>query len=226
MQIDENAPRDKPEVAQMTVIHKALRREFRLLPAAVAAVGSGDRRAAQQVAAHADLQLLFLHAHHDSEDRLIWPILTRRSAATASMVELMHRQHETVDRLVTQLRAALPPWARTADPAERQRVVALLEELHPALEEHLDLEEAEVLPLIQEHLTVAEWNATVQDAATHLPKNPKAGLLLAGVVLEDATAAEQRWFLHELPPPARLMWGLLGHRLYRRHVRRTRAAAA
>ncbi|MEH0934679.1 hemerythrin domain-containing protein [Micromonospora psammae] len=226
MQIDETAPRDRPEVAQMIVIHKALRREFRLLPGIVAGVRAGDRSRAAFVAAHARLQLMFLHAHHDSEDRLIWPILAQRTTVTEDILDVMQRQHHAVDELVTEVRPLLADWTRRADAPTQQRIIAVLETLHTALEEHLDVEETTVLPLIQRHLTVAEWTATVKDAEKHLPKNPRSGLLLAGAVLEDSTPAERRWFLNELPGPARLMWRLLGDTLYRSHLRRTRGPAA
>ncbi|MEH1095492.1 hemerythrin domain-containing protein [Micromonospora sp. CPCC 205739] len=210
----------------MIVIHKALRREFRLLPEIVAGVPAGDRSRARRVAAHAELQLRFLHTHHDSEDRLIWPNLARRTEVTTDIVDVMQRQHHTVDELVTEVRPLIQRWGGQADVPTRDRIVALLVALHPVLQEHLDLEEREVLPLIREHLTVDEWTAAVKDAEKHLPKNPRSGLLLAGAVLEDGTDAERRWFLHELPGPARLMWRLVGRSLYRSHLRTVRGPAS
>jgi acyl-CoA thioester hydrolase len=90
--------------------------------------------------------------------------------------------------------------------------------------EHLDLEEGEVLPLIQEHLTVAEWKLPQAAAMKNLPSDFRSLMLLAGVVLEDATQVEHDWFLLEMPPPARPIWRLIGRRMLRQaHPRGARA---
>jgi hemerythrin-like domain-containing protein len=219
MLIDPSAPVDKPETAQMVVIHKLFRREFRLLPAAIAAVADGDITAAKPLAAHAQLMLALLHEHHESEDELIWPLLHARVPIEDELIETMERQHQTVADLIEQLHPDLAGWRSTAGEPDRRRLVTNLERLHPALEEHLDLEETAVLPLIHDHLTVAEWIAPQKKAASgKLPGGPKAGLILTGAVLEDANPAEQQWFLHELPAPVRLIWKVLGPRMYAAHL--------
>ncbi|TDD30194.1 hemerythrin domain-containing protein [Nonomuraea terrae] len=214
MLIDPAAPPDKPETAQMKVIHKALRREFRLLPVLASQVAGHDTKRAGELASHATLVLGMLHEHHESEDTLLWPLLRQRVPLEKPLVETMEEQHHVVAELIGALQEDLPAWSRGADTQTRDRLADCLRRLWAALEEHLDLEERAVLPLIHEHLTVPEWLAPQHAALANGPAGLTAKLLLAGVVLEDATEREQAWFLHSMPPPARVLWRLFGKRMY------------
>ncbi|MCO6003463.1 hemerythrin domain-containing protein [Actinoallomurus purpureus] len=222
--IDPSAPADKPETAQMKVIHKALRREFRLLPDLVAGVAAGDTGRAGRIAGHASLILGMLHEHHESEDELLWPLLRARVPLEESLLQAMEVQHQTVAALVGMIQPDLPAWSRTADLSTRDRLTGHLRQLHTALEEHLALEETAVLPLIHEHLTVPEWLAPQHAAMKKGPSGLAAKLILAGAVLEDATPGEQAWFLSTMPPPARVLWRVFGTRLYSR-INSVRGAA-
>ena len=223
MLIDATAPKNKPETAQMVVIHKAMRREFRLLPRLIATVSGSDTSRARLLVKHAELLLLFLHSHHDSEDRLLWPLLADRVPSAKDLTATMECQHQAMDDLIAALRPRLASWSAGGNTA-REPLADHLTQLHAALCEHLDAEEARILPLVHDHVTVAEWEAMEADATEHLPRNPRLGLLLAGMVLEDATLAEQAWFLNELPAAARVMWRLAGRSLYASYIRRMRAA--
>jgi hypothetical protein len=223
MLIDAAAPENKPETAQMVVIHKALRREFGLLPGLVGTVSGGDAARARLLIRHAELLLFFLHSHHDSEDRLLWPILADRVPAARELTATMEQQHRAVDGLIAAIKPELASWS-AGDGTARGRLAGYLTRLDAALGEHLDAEEAEILPLAHEHLSVAEWEAAEKDAEQHMPRNPRLGLLMAGMVLEDATPAERAWFLSELPAAARVMWRLAGRSLYAAHLKRVRAA--
>lgn len=213
----------KPDIGQMIVIHTALTREFGLLPAIVGAVQPGDWPRMQGVAAHAELALSFLHAHHDGEDRLLWPLLLIRLPLEAQLIQTMERQHAVIADLVIDLRRELTEWTQTATLHHRHAITTNLASLHTALDEHLRLEETAVLPLIQDHLTVPEWNAPFDHAQHHTPVKPRDGLLLVGMVLEDAQPQERTWFLHHhLPAIARVAWRLVGVRQYRRHTHSVR----
>lgn len=206
----------------MVVIHNALRREFNLMPTLVAAVADSDSSRAATIAEHAQLSMRFLHEHHNSEDRLIWPILQERVPLEERLIELMKRQHQTVDDLIALLTPKLVAWSKTADTRTRELVAARLTELDAALDEHLVREETDVLPLIHDNLSVAEWNASEDDAVKNGPRRLRAKLLLAGMVLEDATPAEHAWFLSVMPPPARILWRVYGKASYRRYTQSIR----
>ncbi|MGW2398660.1 hemerythrin domain-containing protein [Kitasatospora sp. NPDC001664] len=212
--------RVRPDTHGMVVIHRGLRREAGLLAELVAAVAPGDTARAAVLTAHLRDYLLGLHNHHHGEDEHLWPLLLGRVDLEAEVVLRMEAQHERVAATLAAAEAALPAWESTAGEAERDRLAAVLAEHRAVLVEHLDDEEAELLPLAERHLTVAEWNRLGEHFLAATPK-PKL-LLFLGIALEDADAEERAAFLAELPLPGRLLWHTVGRSLYARSVRRVR----
>lgn len=118
---------------------------------------AADVRRVVAVADHLAFLLDGLHMHHTTEDNLIWPKLLDRVGLDAPLVERMAEQHLQVDESVTEVRAAMSAWR--SDPKAgtssvlADRIAAFL----VVLEGHLDEEEQVVVPLIDQHLTEAEW---------------------------------------------------------------------
>ncbi|MFD8559970.1 hemerythrin domain-containing protein [Streptosporangium canum] len=208
------------DTQDMEIVHRVLRRESRLLVELVAAVAPGDTARAKVIADHFRVYRLGLHNHHEGEDELLWPPLLSRVDLEADIVLRMQAQHERVAATLSRLDAALPAWETTAGADERDTLAAALCEHRAVLLEHLDDEEATLLPLAAEHITQQEW-ASLGD---HLVNNtPKLTLLtLFGAVLEDANPAERAIVLSGLPAPIRVIWHVIGRPRYARHIRRVR----
>ncbi|MER7129781.1 hemerythrin domain-containing protein [Streptosporangium saharense] len=204
----------------MEIVHRVFRRESRLLTEFVAAVVPGDTARAKVVADHFRVYRLGLHNHHEGEDELLWPPLLARVDLEADIVLRMEAQHERIAATMTRLDAAFPAWEATAGADERDTLVAALAEHRAVVLEHLDDEEATLLPLAAKHLTEREW-ASLGD---HLVNNtPKLTLLtLFGAVLEDANPAERALVLGGLPAPVRAIWHVIGRPRYARYIRRVR----
>ena len=66
---------------------------------------------------------------------------------------------------------------------------------------HLDDEERNAVPIIEEHLTDAEWQAAVKRGASFLSSHPRLGLALGGLVLDYASLDERQHFLAGVPFP-------------------------
>ncbi len=212
------------DVHDMVVVHRAFRREFGLLPALVRAVPPGDARRASVLAAHARLLLEGLHLHHGGEDALLWPLLHERTAPAATLVDRMETQHHRVHELLTRLEPALARWEAEARPAVTEEVAAGFEALRDALLEHLDQEEAEILPLAARHVTPQEWSRLGEHGVegmrrSHLP-------LMFGMVLEDADPHERAEMAATLPAPVRLLLRTWGAWRYRRYVSAVRGRPA
>jgi len=90
----------------------------------------------------------------------------------------------------------------------RARLAAVIGDLNASLIQHLDDEEKLILPLVEEHLTVAEWEELGEKGRGSLP--PEKLLIFLGAILEDAPPSEQAAFLGKMPLPARIVWRLLG----------------
>ena len=203
----------------MVVVHKALRRELSLLPGIVGAVAAGDRRRSARIGRHARLVLTFLREHHDSEDRLLWPVLRSRAPRSGLMVGIVEEQHRLIADLSVDCQPEFTSWSHTGDPDQRNRIVEELSELGRALLASLDFEESNMFPAIRQHFSVHEWSELQKQAIDNSASGPRARLILAGVALEDATPLEGAWFMKMMPSPRRLQWHAFGGRWYVRYAR-------
>ncbi len=215
---------NRPDTHQMVVGHRVFRREFRLLTGLIGAVPPGDTARARVLAEHATDVTTALHLHHSSEDDVLWPRLLDRASLHVELVHRMARQHEQVGEHLKRIESLLESWAQTADPGQRDALASTFGAASLVLEEHLDEEEREVLPLVSAHLTAAEWGELGQHMHAAMPR--RTMLKFLGMVLEDATPAERRLMLSVLPPPAQVMWRSIGHRRYQSVVRSVRGGEA
>ena len=208
------------DVHDMVVVHRAFRREFRLVPQLARAVPAGDTARAAVVARHARLVLVGLHLHHTSEDDILWPLLLERCPPDAELVERMEAQHSAVDGYIQQLGPALDRWEAEARPAVAEEVASTFEALRAALVEHLDEEEREILPLAARHVSQAEWSQLGQAGVAKMTRQQLP--LFFGAALEEADQDERREMLSVLPLPVRLLARTLFAWQYRRYVSRVR----
>jgi hemerythrin-like domain-containing protein len=210
--------RVRPDTHEMYVVHRVFRRESALMPRLVRNVRPGDTARAAVVARHFRDYHLGLHQHHTGEDELIWPLLLQRVDLEAELVLRMEEQHERVASSLATVETLLPEWERTARDAEP--IAVALEEHRAALLEHLADEENHLLALIEEHLSVDEWDKLSERFAAETPKDKL--LFFLGALLEEATPAEASEMMRDLPLPAKVIWRLAGRRQYARRTRELR----
>jgi iron-sulfur cluster repair protein YtfE (RIC family) len=208
------------DVHDMVVVHRAFRREFRLIPELVRAVDPGDTARAAVLAGHARKVLTGLHMHHSGEDVLLWPKLLERCEPGAELIHRMEAQHERVHEALERIGPALDRWEAEARPAVTEEVAAGFDALRTALLEHLDDEEREILPLAARHITQAEWN----QLGSHGQKEMRLRDLpiLFGSVTEEATPEERTAMLEVIPLPVRIVVTPVLDRIYRRYITRVR----
>jgi hypothetical protein len=211
----------RPDTHEMFVIHRVFRRESALIPKLIQAAPDGDTARALVLAdAFGDYQL-GLHLHHTAEDELVWPLLLARVDLEADMVLRMEAQHEVIARTLDEAAQRMPAWRSAPSAATAAPLISALTEHRTALLEHLNDEEEYILPLIAEHLTVAEWARLGERFAEEVPKSKM--LFFLGMILEDADPAERQAMMANLPAPARFAWKAFGQRQFRRKVSRIRA---
>ncbi len=203
---------------EMAVIHRIYRRGFPMVADLVRRTPAGDTTRSESIAVHLDFLLNSLHHHHSGEDDQIWPRLLERAAPQAELIERMETQHEVVAERSEQVRTLMEDWRQ--DPADGTELAAALDEFTDALVEHLDDEEAYVVPLIRAHITAAEWEQFGQDIFEKFT-NPEK-LIATGVLEDVATPEEVDWFVGGLPLPIKLMWRFVGRRRYDRYMARVR----
>ncbi|MFD5428804.1 hemerythrin domain-containing protein [Streptomyces sp. NPDC127084] len=206
----------------MYMAHRMFRREFRLLPQLVRDVGPGDTERAAIVADHADKICAILDAHHEGEDAKVWPLLLARGGEESmAIVPVMEKQHQDIHAALETVTALLPVWRGTAQGgAELASGVDVLSE---RLIEHMALEEKEILPLAEKHMTAAEWALFGEHAFATIPKKTLA--LGFGMVMYEGDSDVIKEVLTSAPFVPRLVMPVLGPRLYASHARRVYGTA-
>jgi len=177
-------------------------------------LAAGSRTAA--VAAYIEFQLGGLHAHHSSEDELLWPVLLERARPSASLIHRMEQQHLGVHDAIEAARRELAVWQAAPTDAAAKSLATALETISVRLAEHLGEEEREVVPLIAAHVSQAEWDHLGEVAFSKF--KPEQRFTALGELLETARPEEAARMLAGLPAPVRLIWRLFGRRRYQRFM--------
>ncbi|MBL1078854.1 hemerythrin domain-containing protein [Nocardia sp. 2] len=198
-----------PAIGQMAVIHRGFRKGLAAAPGLVRGLRAGDHGRIGIVTDHVRDLMDTLHIHHSGEDELLWPLLRERAPEDAARIQLMADQHGQVDELVRQVTTLLP--LVTADlGVYREDLAGRLEELAKVLDEHMTVEETELLPIVARHITAAEWNRLGEHGLAKTAKSKR--LLTLSRILDNATPEERRLFLKDVPAPIRILWKLVGKR--------------
>lgn len=204
------------DTSDMVVIHRLFRREFARMPQLVRAVEPGDLGRANRVAGFIDEFVAALHHHHSGEDELLWPRLTDRSSMDGELVRRMSEQHVALGKLLEEAELRVPKWRRYAGADARDELAGLLDQISTQLDAHLAQEEAEILPVVREHITTGEWDELGERGFAAIP--PKRRLVFLGYILQDTSESERHAMLSRVPPPARLLYRAVGQRKYRREI--------
>ena len=203
--------------SDLVLVHKAFRREFRLLPTLVDHVLAGDVARATVIAAHCRELTTALRHHHTAESELLWPRLGDRAPIDSAVLQRLRDGHRADADLIGELDGLLPLWEQAADADLRAVLVDILAELAVAVAAHLDATEQFVLPGVDTHFGTTEWLALGLRAASWIPLHRMAWLL--GAMLEDATPTERSNLLAKVPGPARLLYRMVGQEQYAKEMR-------
>ncbi|MFD4560560.1 hemerythrin domain-containing protein [Streptomyces sp. NPDC058469] len=215
---------ERPYTHEMVIVHRVFRREAALLPQLVRATQVGDIARAEQIARHVDEYVGGLHHHHGLEDELIWPLLCERAPLSDGLITRMQEQHQLIDMTLAVVTDALSRWRRSADADSGESLANGFDDHYNVLLRHLHDEETQILPLIADHLTVAEWDLVGTRGLERIPKNKL--MLALGAILEDATEKERRYFLGKVPLVGRFLWRVVGRRQYAAQCRELRGPLA
>jgi hypothetical protein len=184
------------DVGFMRALHAALRRDLSRLRDAAAQL---DRSVATppRVLAGWDAFRAELDNHHVAEDDDLWPVLRRELSEPGELasVDAMVEEHRHIEPALAGVDAALRGGGELAAPVETLSTVVL---------DHLAHEEREVLPLIERHLTRAQWRAFLVTERGKRPPRERPEFL--AWILDDAGEQDAAAVLTELPPPARLVY--------------------
>ncbi|WP_420750025.1 hemerythrin domain-containing protein [Rhodococcus sp. O3] len=180
----------------MGIVHSALRRDL-LRTRMVLESGPvpGDRRG--PLADHLLWMMDFLRHHHEGEDTALYPLVVRLNPDAAALVHSMDEDHRRIEPAITELESAASLFTYTGSDAQA-RLSAALTALTDVLLPHLEWEELDMMPVVSETLTDAQWR-TWDEEANIAPKSMSA-LGREGIWLIDGLRDEDRDHVVHLVP--------------------------
>ncbi|HLM97607.1 MAG TPA: hemerythrin domain-containing protein [Acidimicrobiales bacterium] len=210
--MSEQAGAPRPDVTDMYAVHGVFRDTLGSAPQLVGGVRAGDVERVALIVNYYENILSFLEAHHDAEEKLVFPLLRERCPGEDALVDRMAEQHHEAVRLLEEAQRLLQAWP-AGDAAAQKAALDGLEALHAQLVDHLDQEEAKVLPLAAENLSAEEWGALPGHGMANF-HGDKIWLIL-GLIRERMTDAQRAAMLEHMPPPALDMWTGFGEQAFK-----------
>jgi len=152
-------------------------------------------------------------AHHSIEDDFVFPALVEKVPMIAPVLDEAGQEHVTLDDLMAEGTASVDALG-AADAASVARFVAAMDALADHMDEHLDLEDADVLPMIERHFSAEEYEVLDQAAMKSLGLGKQA-LFTIPFVLGAVSPEEGRHLLDNAPGAFRVLWVLTRRRFAR-----------
>jgi hypothetical protein len=210
------------DVGEMYLVHTMFRREFGLLPDLIRGTDRNDTKRRALIGSHAQLVCQILHAHHEGEDLVLWPLLLERAEAeTTQIVAVMEQQHHAIAAAHDEAVHRFGGWCRSGHGGEA--LATVLDDLVSILTAHTALEEQAVLPLAEKYITAAEWQQMGQHGMDTFQKRLLP--LAFGMLMYEGDPAVMRRTLSNVPQPARLLMPIIAPRAFSRHARRVYGTA-
>ncbi|MET9887954.1 hemerythrin domain-containing protein [Streptomyces sp. NPDC006430] len=211
---------------EVVMVHRMLRREFRAAAGRVRGVRHGSRAQVRLVADRLALLLDTLHQHYRGEDALLWPELAERLPEHGELWKRMWGRHAELSALLGRAGALIGPWAAAGASAHAEELATAFDQVSRAVEEHFDVEEREVLPLVPAVVSRAEWDGigAAAGAAAAAAVPGRKLLTVLGMILKEAEPGEQVLIMARVPLAPRVRWRAVGERNYRRLEQRLEEA--
>lgn len=217
--IDTTTVRKGADVTAYLAVHQAMRRSNDQLVDGLVNTLHFDPRRVAALRRWFEGYVAELRTHHHIEDELIFPALAARSAAFRLLAGSLDADHQRLDELMDALTDVLSHWAACQDMRAtgtyREDAIFYAVELRDLLADHLDIEDAEVIPLIQDHFTAEEYADFDQQAAKAITLKHAFWTVPWIVATFDADVLERLWA--DAPAMLKLIHRL-SHRAYARLV--------
>lgn len=201
-----------PDLTLMHAAHEAFRRDAERLRRAA---GSGRGRGTISLEGWQVFRR-FLDIHHRFEDEYLWPPLrplVRDLPGAALMLDAMEEEHQRLNPVLDAIEARL--YGHLADTGE---LPGLFDELATVLGGHLEHEEREALPLVEQRLPLADWKVFSDAQRKAMGLSGAAEFFPWLVDARPQPAA--RAIRGMLPPPVRAICRLVWEPRYARRTTR------
>jgi hemerythrin-like domain-containing protein len=143
-----------------------------------------------------DFLVANLHHHHESEDGLLWPLITTVAPEVAEPLAALSTEHDQLDATLDAL-GSVP----IADGTDRAALTQAATAVRDLVRHHLEQEEPLLFPALRTHLSPEAWDDFSQKVIATSP--PQGAHLLIGFFDEVGTPEEVQLVLDRLPEPVR-----------------------
>lgn len=191
---DQGEPNAPADVAFMRALHAALRRDLARLREVAGRLDGAV--APPTVRAGWDEFRAQLENHHSAEDDDLWPVLRGELSDPGELasVNAMVEEHRQLPAALAAVDAAMQDGALTEPVAS----------LSTVLLDHLAHEEREVLPLIEQHMTQAQWRTFLRTERARRSARERPDFL--AWILDSASDRDAAAVLGEMPTPVHLVY--------------------
>jgi iron-sulfur cluster repair protein YtfE (RIC family) len=210
----ETAAAPRPDTKDMYAVHGVFRDSLGATPTLIGGIAPGDAERVALIANYYENILSFLEAHHDGEEKLVFPLLRERCDGAGALIDHMAEQHGEALALLEEAKSSLAAWP-SGDAAAQAAAQERLDALCGHLVEHLNEEEQKVLPLAAANLSMEEWGALPGHGMANF-HGDKIWLIL-GLIRERMTDEQRAAMLEHLPPPALEMWNGFGEQAFKEY---------
>lgn len=205
-----------PDLSTYRLVHRLLRQGARRLAEGASELDLADRHQLRAFAKYWNGYAGELLHHHTVEDRIMFPELEAKVSGGRAALAAIDGDHHDLDVLMVEIGREV---ARVTRGRGISRLEALLWELTDHLDEHLDVEDRDLLPLFAEHFSGEEY-ATMEARIHDEVSLGTQALFTVPFIMAGATDEERAMLLDHAPAPLKAV-----HRMTRRSHQRLCATA-
>lgn len=192
------------DTRDMKWVHDAFRRGLGDAPGQIASVEDGDTERAQNLASYLGEVLWLLHAHHNGEDELLYPLLAERVPEAKDLFSRMEAQHGAVTLRIEAAQQATERFGQSGSTEDGEALASACRSLLDEVSGHLTEEEQEVVPIASRTVTPEEWGALPAHVLSQY-SGPRLWLPLGLATEMFPDDLREQVFSH-VPPPVSEMW--------------------
>jgi len=204
------------DVRDMAIVHRTFRTSYRESARLVRANPTPSAARVTFLADHVEFGVAMLHHHHESEDELLYPALIAKVPEQAAHTEEVEREHQLVAGAIDAVSTACAAWRTQPSAQTGEALAAALDSLNDQLQQHLDDEERDIVPLAAVTLTQQEWEAIGAHSRAQIPRDRMP--IAFGLLLEPLDESDRAYMKGQLPAPVRLLYGLLIQRPWNKYA--------
>ena len=200
------------------LIHEAFRRDLRRLSSALRSPGL-DHHRAQQLRTHWEFINEQLHHHHEVEDASLWPLVRPKLAGRDEDLEVLAQMEAQHLVLLPHCEAIGEGFGSLVQQTSKEKGDALsaqIDVLQTELGSHLEDEEQRCFPVIDEALSVEEFQSFGKATAKAIGMRGSARFF--PWIFDGADPVECKAVLSMPPPPVRVLCRYVWEPRYERTV--------